>query len=147
MIDLRAVGQTALYEALKTAIEMVDVASGEPNATRSVVVITDGQATAGDVRLDELIGMITRDERVVDDWSGFEGEEPMVRGAAVDSETVLGVRLLPSTNNHVQVFFIAIGTDADIDVGRVLSEATRGEYQLTDDNELSALLEDFSKYF
>ena len=53
---MRARGETALYDAIKAAIEMTDAAApGDRDAIRGVVVLTDGLANRGAVRLDDLI--------------------------------------------------------------------------------------------
>ena len=44
---LKVGGSTALYDAIKVGIEMTDLAGGDPDAIRALVVLTDGQATAG----------------------------------------------------------------------------------------------------
>jgi len=40
-----------------------------------------------------------------------------------------------------------IGKDADMEVGRILAQATDAEFQGVTDKDLARLLEEFSKYF
>ncbi len=56
--EMRARGETALYDAIKTAIEMTDMVDGEENAIRAVVVLTDGWANHGQVELDDLVNLL-----------------------------------------------------------------------------------------
>ena len=44
---MRAAGGPALYDAIKTGINMTDAAPGEENAIRKVAVLTDCQANRG----------------------------------------------------------------------------------------------------
>ena len=60
---MKAKGGTALYDGIKRGIEMTDAATGDANAIRGVVVLTDGQANQGNVRIDELINMMSNDEK------------------------------------------------------------------------------------
>jgi hypothetical protein len=59
---------------------------------------------------------------------------------------VIGSSLKVPTKHPVQVFFIGIG-DADINVGRILAQATGAEYQGATEKDLAEVLEAFSKYF
>ena len=151
--DLRVGGRTALYDAIKTGIEMTDAAVGEENAIRGVVVLTDGKANEGDTRLDDLIRMSSLSEQLITDYSGFPGpsgeEEPPrdERGQSVAKADVTGIGPLIPTDNPIQIFFIGIGDDADLDIGRVLVEATGGEFQRVAEDALADVLEEYSKYF
>ena len=44
---LRAPGETALYDAVRRGIEMVDHADANKDATRAVVILSDGQSDVG----------------------------------------------------------------------------------------------------
>lgn len=55
--------------------------------------------------------------------------------------------LAMDTNHPVQIFFIGIGEDADIDVGRMLAGATGAKFQRTTEEDLANLLEKFFKDF
>ncbi len=45
---------TALYTAVQEAVRLTNAAPGDVDATRAVVVLSDGEATAG-ICLDELV--------------------------------------------------------------------------------------------
>ncbi len=51
------------------------------------------------------------------------------------------------THNPVQIFFIGIGEDVDVQVGRILAEATDAEYVVTTEEALANVIERFGKYF
>ena len=80
-----------------------------------------------------------------------EGEgdsSPMdVAGWEVKKEGVIGDKLAIVTQHPIQIFFIGIGHDADLDVGRMLAAATGAEFQGVTEQDLASLLEEFSKYF
>ena len=50
-------------------------------------------------------------------------------------------------HNGIKVFFIGIGDDADLEVGRMLAEATGAEFQGVTEDDLANLLEEFTGYF
>ena len=58
---------------------------------------------------------------------------------------MVGVEL--AAGSDVQIFFIGIGDDADLDVGRILAEATGAEFRGVAAEDLALLLEEFSGYF
>ena len=146
---MRARGETALYDAIKRGIEMTDAAEGDENAIRAVVVLTDGRANRCQTRLDELIQMESKTERTIRRFGGCEGDPPAedTRGASVVDVDVIGTRLAIETVHDIQVFLIGIGEDADLEVGRLLAEATGAEFQGVTEEDLAALLEEFSGYF
>jgi Ca-activated chloride channel family protein len=146
---MNANGGTALYDAVRAGIEMSDTATGPANAARSVVVLTDGRANGGKTGLHDLIQMTSRAEIAIRDFKGFEsdGEGIEEGGRHVAKADLVGSSLRLSTRRPVQVFFIGIGKDADMDVGRMLSEATGAEFQGATEKDLANVLEEFSKYF
>ena len=150
VLALRAGGETALYNAIKAGIEMTDTAEGAPNAIRAVVVLTDGRANRGRTRLDDLVELMSRDEVSVS-FSGLDGESAYdAWGNEVGKESIVGIRLaVPSrhTDQPVQVFFIGIDDDADLDIGRLLAGATSEEFQGVTEEDLANLLAEISGYF
>ncbi|MEE8148698.1 MAG: vWA domain-containing protein, partial [Longimicrobiales bacterium] len=144
--ELRARGDTALYDAIRVGIEMTEAAAGPADAIRAVVVLTDGQANAGRTRLDDLIAMESNEVDIAR-FDGFsEGPAPVDRkGRTVSRSAVVGVEL--ATGSDVQIFFIGIGDDADLDIGRILAEATGAEFRGVAAEDLALLLEEFSGYF
>ena len=147
--NLRAGGETALYDAIKTAIEMTDAADGDPDAIRAIVVLTDGRANRGETRLSDLVEMMSSHEAVVPELTGMQGETTVrdARGNRVTKESVIGTGLALSTRYPIQVFFIGIGDDADLDIGRILAQATSAEFQGVTEQDLANVLEEFSGYF
>ena len=141
-------GESALYEAIKAGVEMTDAAPGQADDIRAVVVLTDGRANRGRARLDDLIKMMSREEVPIDGYDGFPESVALdTRRGPVAKEDIIGTGLALKTRYPIQIFFIAIGEDADIEVGRMLAEATGAEFQGTTEEDLANLLEKFSKYF
>ncbi len=156
---IRARGETALYDAVKRGIEMTDAAEGDPDAIRGVVVLTDGLANRGATRLDDLIKMFDG-EAPIREFGGFEGDSVAVRndgrsvplevtvdGKIVDNEQFRGDGLAIHTEHRIQVFFIGIGEDLKLTVGRLLAEATFAEFQGVTEEDLASLLQELSGYF
>ena len=146
---LRIKGQTALYDAVKAGIEMTNAVPGQADAIRAVVVLTDGQANQGQTQLDDLIHMISRNEVPIQEFPGFMGDSLAKEegGRWVDKEEVIGTGLAIGTRHPIQIFFIGIGDDADLEVGRMLAQATGAEFQGVTEDDLASVLEEFSKYF
>ena len=146
---MRARGETALYEAIKAGIEMSDAAEGPEDAIRAVVVLTDGRANRGQVKLHDIIQISSRNERPVQRFSGFQNDVKAVMpgGRSIEKGDLIGDGLAMTSRHPIQVFFIGIGDDADLDVGRMLAEATGAEFQGVAEKDLASVLEEFSKYF
>jgi hypothetical protein len=142
--ELHAQGNTALYDAVRHGIELTDGAQGDEGATRAVVVLSDGEATAGS-RLDELIRMIDTHSEATASWSG-KADRPQAGDQFVAKRHLRGDQLLVPTAHPVQVFFVGFG-EADIAVGRVLAQATSGEYVGSTDQDLAAVIADLGPYF
>ena len=68
-------------------------------------------------------------------------------GTPIDKEEVTGIRLALETRYPVQIFFIGIGEDVDLEVGRMLAEASGAEFQGTTEDDLAAVIARFGKYF
>jgi Mg-chelatase subunit ChlD len=145
-IDVQS--NTALYDGIKTAIQQTDAAQGQTNAIRAVVVLTDGLANTGETRLDSLIKLMSRNEAPIQQFRGFENDTAYdTSGRQVQRQDIIGTGLAIRTQHPVQIFFIGIGKDADMEVGRMLAQATGAEFQGVTDKDLAQLLEEFSKYF
>ena len=148
-VALDAGGETALYDAVKAGIEMSDSAIGPHDAIRGVVVLTDGRANKGQARLHDIVRMISVSENPIASCTGLVDDEWCldVHQRAVAKKDVIGRGLALSTEHSVQIFFIGIGDDADLHVGRLLAEATGAEFQGAAEDDLAEVLEEFSKYF
>ena len=145
---MRAQAETALFDGIKKGIELTDEAEGENNAIRAVVVLSDGQANAGATKLDDLVTMMSRNELTVKQFGGMANDVASdANGQAVPRQDIIGRSVAVQTKHPVQVFFIGIGKDADMDVGRILAQATGAEFQGVTEKDLAAVLEQFSKYF
>jgi Ca-activated chloride channel family protein len=145
----RAQGESGLYEAIHAGVEMTDAVARKEDAIRAVVVLTDGQANRCETELDDLIQMLSRDEVAITQFGGCQGDPIAVdkHGKSVEKRDLIGSGLAIKTRYPVQIFYIGIGDDADIEVGRMLAEATGAEFQGTTEEDLANLLEQFSKYF
>jgi Ca-activated chloride channel homolog len=145
---MRANGGTELFTALQSAIHMTDEAPADPNATRGVVVLTDGKATGG-VPLDRIVHLMTRDETPLPQCGGFENNPTClgVNGALVQKKDVLGTAMAIQTKHPIHIFYVGIGKDADLEIGRILAEATHSAYRATTAENLASVLEAFGKYF
>ena len=144
--QMEARGTTALYEAVRRGIELSDQAEGDASAIRAVVVLSDGQANGGATNLDDLVSILSRDETAVR-FAGMEGEIPKdALGKDVAKNSLTGDHLRIPHAHPVQIFFIGFG-DADINVGRIMAQATGAEFQGSADEDLAAVIEEFGSYF
>ena len=147
---VRPNGQTALYDAIRAGIEMTDRAPGEPDAIRAVVVLTDGQANMGQTYLSDLIQIMSRhNELPIPVYRAFVGDTQAKDegGGLVSKKDMIGSSLAIKTDHPVQIFFIGIGEDADLDVGSMLAQATGAEFQGVAEEDLAAVLEEIGRYF
>lgn len=144
---LRAKGETALYDAIVQGIEMTDRAEGAEDAIRGVVVLTDGLSNRGRSRLDDIVELASRNEQAVS-MSGIPGQRGLdSRGASVPPSDVHAIGLALHTDHPVQIFFIGIGDDADLQIGRLLSEGTGADFTGVAERDLAEVIEEFSRYF
>jgi hypothetical protein len=120
-------GSTALFDAIKKGIEMTDSAGSGDGDIGTLVVLTDGQANVGNTRLDDLLLMTTRDGKPLSHYSGLSNDAADWQGRHVGLLDVKGKALLIPTRHPVRIFFIGIGADADMEIGRILAEATGAE--------------------
>jgi Ca-activated chloride channel family protein len=134
----RADGGTALYDAIKVAIGMVEAVALDTEPIYGVVLLTDGVRTAGKVRLSDLVTLMTRREVIVSQFEGNEGES---------KTELLGTKLAIATKSPVHIFSVALGDDADLEVLRILSEATNSTFNKASEKDLAQILERFGKYF
>jgi hypothetical protein len=148
--NMKAGGETALYDAIEIGIRMTDAADGDEDAIRAVVVLTDGQANLGATQLDHLVMMSSRDNEVpIRTFPGyFDHDAPMdAQGRTVAKNNVTGTGMILETTHDIQIFFIGIGDDADLDIGRILAEATGAEFQGVTEDDLANVLEELAGYF
>jgi hypothetical protein len=140
---------SALYDAVKQAIELTDAAPGEPEAIRGVVVLAAGPATTG-LALHELVRLVSREGRPIVRCTGFDGEAECLdeTGKRVPKREIHATGWSFDTRHRVHVFFVGIGEGADLEVGRILAEGTPGSsFEGTTDRDLANVIERFSIYF
>ena len=51
------------------------------------------------------------------------------------------------TKHKIQIFFIGIGDEVDLDLGRMLAEASGAEYIRTAEEALANVIDEFGRYF
>ena len=146
ILEMKAGGSTALFDAVQRAVELTDSVAGDPRATRAVVVLSDGAATVGPC-LHSVVSMISREEVPVPGFCGMQHEQPVdEQGQQIAIQQVNGKELLLPHNHDVQVFFLGFG-EADVHIGRILAQATGAEYQGSTDEDLATVIEELSGYF
>ncbi len=148
-------------ESLKQRLEMVEgyqlyvdrllsqARRCEAALYRTRLVLADGQANEGQTHLDNIVEMMSRNEVAIRSFTGFESDVSAVdkEGRRVAKQDIIGSGLAMKTSHPVQIFFIGIGTDADMEIGRILAQATGAEFQGVADKDLAKVLAEFSKYF
>jgi Ca-activated chloride channel family protein len=145
---MRAEGETALYEAIMAGIRMTDEAAGPSDAIRAVVVITDGRANRGATCLDDIVTMASSRELAITSYCGFAEDLAFDgTGSAVSKTEITGSGLAVATRYPIQVFFVAIGEDADLDIGRILASATGADFRGATEADLAEVIEEFGRYF
>ena len=92
------------------------------------------------------VAMTTDDEEDVASFCAIDDAGPRTAGGPVRLPEVSGVELLPPLDHHVQVFFVGFGA-AEMDIGRILAEATDAEFQGSIDADLAAVIEELGGYF
>ncbi len=144
---MQASGQTALYDGVIAGIRMVDAVAPGLDAIRGVVVLTDGKANLG-APLDDVIRLISREELPITRCRGFESESTCVdeRERTIPKGDLIGVGLAMQTEHPVHIFFVGVG-DADLEIGRLLAEATGSAYRAATEKDLATVLETFGRYF
>jgi len=142
---MEASGGTALYDAVALGVQLSDRDDADPDATRAVVVLSDGVANKGRC-LDRIVEMQAPDEGSVT-YCGHNGEQATSStGAVLSPDDVRGDKLAMPTEHPVQVFFVGFGS-ADIAVGRILAQATHAEYQGSTEKDLASVIQNLSGYF
>lgn len=144
---MEARGGTALYDAIARGIDLTNQVDGDDRSTRAVVVLSDGEAMDG-MCLDQLVEMMSSAaESTISEFCGHDGDVARDDdGVAVDPADLTGVGLREPYGDDVQVFFVGFGT-ADVNIGRVLAQATDAEYQGQTEDDLANVVENLSGYF
>lgn len=139
---------SALYDAIGEAIHMADAAPAEPKAIRGVVVLAGSRANAGG-GLQDLIRMVSKDGRPIGLCPALARDDACLDedGGSVPKSQVMGLRLASDTDHAVGVYFIGIGENVDLDVGRLIAEATGSNFVGTTIEDLEIVVRLFSAYF
>ncbi len=93
--------------------------------------------------------MVSKDGALIRGCSGSGSaakECSDLTGKAVAKADVRGSGL-GNTRHPVHIFYVGVGSDADMEVGRLLAEATADAYMRAGEKDLAAILEQFGKYF
>ena len=150
MIDrMEASGSTALYDAVRRGVVLSDATPAADGATRAVVVLSDGEKTSGELCLHDLVTMASDpDEVPITDFCGSRGEATGrdTRGHDVPKRNIVGQTLIGPNGHPVQVFFVGFG-EADLDVGRILAQATGAEFRGSTEDDLAEVIEETGQYF
>ena len=103
------------------------------------------------VPLHDIVSVMSRDESRLSVCSGFDdGSRLWYAGqlsAVCPEKEVLGVSMALQTKHPIHIFYVGIGADADLEIGRMLAEATHSAYRGTTAGTLAPVLEAFGKYF
>ena len=104
--EMKAGGETALYDAIRAGIEMTDSAEGAEDAIRAVVVLTDGRANRGQTGMDDLVEMRSDKEQPISEFDGFQDDQLAVDvgGRPAEKTTIRGAKLRVDTAHHIQIF-------------------------------------------
>jgi hypothetical protein len=115
---------------------------------RGVVVLTDGEATAGKAGLSSVVRLMSRGEAPITAFRGFRDDRAATdaTGTQVPLADLIGSELAVPTKHPIHIFFVAVG-EADVHVGRIMAEATAGAYRPASEAGLAAVVEAFGKYF
>ena len=134
----QAGGGTALYDAVRKAVEMVDRYPLSDEAIRGVVLLTDGERNGGVVKLSDLVEIQGAQEQPALNFIGNEGE---------NKAGLRGSRLAVPTSHPIHIFSVGYGADADLEVLRIFAEATNSTYKTAAAKDVGAVLASFGKYF
>jgi Ca-activated chloride channel homolog len=140
---------SALFGAIAEAVDMAARAPAPERAIRGVVVLAGGPATSG-AYLSDVVRMASPAGKDVSLCRGFEREAQCVdeNGETVDRAQVRGVRLTAEGAETIKVYFIGIGmSQTDLDVGRILADATRSNFVGTTADDLATVVGVFKGYF
>ena len=111
-------------------------------------MLTDGKANRGET-LDQVISLLSKDEQAIRVCRGFESDASCsdVRGRQIAKKDLVGSSLAIRTEHPIHIFFVGIGSDADMDLGCAMAEATAGVCPRTSEQGVAAVLETFGRYF
>jgi hypothetical protein len=138
-----------MFAAVSEAIAMAAQAPAPEKAIRGVVVLAGGPATSGP-HLGDVVKMASPEGKEIGLCRGFEREIQCVdeNGNTVERAQVKGVRPAAMEADAIKVYFIGIGMNQDdLDVARILAEATRSNFVGTTADDLATVVGVFKGYF
>jgi hypothetical protein len=127
---------------------MTDEAEPDLQAIRGVVVLTDGRSNRGRP-LDRLL-TLSANERQLRSCGGFEGGKDCFdeSGQVLSLDRAFGEKLAIETRHPgMHVFYVGLGDDVDLNVGRLLAEATGASFAQGSEKNIATVLENYGKYF
>jgi hypothetical protein len=142
-------GSSTLFGAIREAIEMAGRAPAPERAIRGVVVLAGGLPTSGE-QLSDLVKLASPEGRAITICRGFQRESACTDevGQSVDRAKVSGVRLATNGAEGIKVYFVGVGmSEADLDVGRILADATHSSFVGTTTDDLATVIGVFKGYF
>ena len=107
-----------------------------PGQHKITLKVVDDQGSPGT----DDVTIVVNNPPLVEYWTG-------INGTTIAKEDVIGISLALETRLDVQIFFIGIGEEVDLDVGRILAEATDAEFEGAPEEDLARVIERFGKYF
>lgn len=140
---------SAMYEAIRAAVEMTDAAQAEADAIRGVVLLAGGRASIG-APLHDVVQLVSPAGRAITSCAGFDKEADCLddRGEPVPLRLIHPTGWVFPTRHSVHVFYVGIGDGADLEVGRLLAEATPGSsFEGTSERDLANVIGRFSTHF
>jgi Ca-activated chloride channel homolog len=143
-------GSSRLYDAIADGIAIADSADAEPGAIRGVVVLAGGRPAAGRP-LHDLVHLVARATGTpIVTCPGFDRDASCEdrNGTSVGLHEVEAAGWALATRNRVRVFYVGTGARADLEVGRLLSEATPSSDPVpAPEGGLDDIIKRFSSYF
>ena len=116
---------------------MTDAVVSNVGKIRAVIVVTDSQhnGSAATV-LHDIINMKSLAGYNIQQFEGLPGQKTGTdeMGRGVPKEEIIGVSLAIETNHPIQIYFIGIGDEPDLEIARMLAEATNGSFKRISEN-------------
>jgi hypothetical protein len=138
---------SAMFDAIDRAVRMAAAANAPPAAIRGVVVLAASPADSG-MPLNHLVQIAANGKELKCTGFAQERQCPDTAGVQVDRQSASGVRLITADAVSIKVYFVGVGmTDADLEVGRILSEATGSNVVGATPDNLAAVVGVFKGYF
>ncbi|HEY94527.1 MAG TPA: VWA domain-containing protein [Dehalococcoidia bacterium] len=132
-------GGAFLYGAIEAGIKMTDAVVSNVGKIRAVIVITDSQHNGSRATvLHDIINMRSLAGYNIQQFEGLPGQLSGIdeMGRSVPKEEIIGDSLAIETDHPVQIHFIAIGDEPDLEIARMLAAATNGSFKRISENDI-----------